>query len=90
MPPEALDNIILLTICYSVRNITKIAKFVTMQGRRQRGGGSLGARVPLFSGDFFLVKSRLDYQPLYGKMSPQDRKPDSRKRRKSSLSKKQP
>ena len=57
MPPEALDNIILLTICYSVRNITKIAKFVTMQGRRQRGGGgSLGARVPLFSGGFFFSK----------------------------------
>ena len=78
MPSEALDNIILLTICYSVRNITKIAKLVTMQGRSQRGGGgggSLGARAPLFSGGFFLVKSRLDYQPLFGKMSPQDRKP---------------
>ena len=55
MPSDALHNIILLTICYSVRNnITKIAKLVTMQGRSQRGGGEgLGARAPLFSGGFF-------------------------------------
>ena len=55
MPSEALDNIILLTICYSVgNNITKIAKLVTMQGRSQRAG----SRGPgwIFLVDFFNKK----------------------------------
>ena len=48
MPSEALDNIILLTICDSVRNnITKIAKLLTMQGRSQ-GEGPRGPPGGLF------------------------------------------
>ena len=56
VPSEALDNIILLTICDSVRNnVTKISKLVTMQGRSQRGGGATprGPGTPIFWWIFF-------------------------------------